>query len=656
MKYPKHIQSLLEQKERIYKNAPLSLNDPLYKKVCRDINFHLKKFFSNYEKHLAHSRNSKHLFSYIRNKTRNRVLEVLKDQYGISHITNNSKAQALAKFFASTFSQTSSRTSDICMHISETCPIPVITPYEVKRILKTLNNSSFETFDGIPQIIYKQCADELSVPLSHIFNISLLCGQVPEVWKEAIVIAVPKLSKPSLVSEFRPISINPTPCKVLERILRETLTRWFEQFSIIPNEQHGFVKGGSTVTQLLDCLHDWTLALGKNFETDVIYFDLTKAFDRISHEKLLKKLESYGIRGKLLAWFESYLKSRYMTIRVGLDHSDRFPCPSGLPQGGALSPLLFTIYTAELPTLLKSHPCVNVVMYADDIKIYGSYNESNKNCVRSELQNSIDRMLEWCQLWDIEVNIKKSLVFHIGREESAPYKHTNIYLTYSSTVKDLGVSFQPDLKPNLHISKAVSKALSMLYLIFRGTKTNNSKILLKLYKAYVVPLIEYASPIWNPYLKKHIKLLEKVQKIFTRLLFCRVYPKSGYPRLLPSYGNRLKTLGLESLAYRRLLQDIFFAFKIYKNETKLKASKYWVFKPNQGRNGGFSVFHRQLGSGRKRFSMLMEHEFFNRTAKMLYRLPLKLLSCKDSSSFKKAIKKRNLISYFPDQNEHLRYR
>ncbi|EYC02018.1 hypothetical protein Y032_0102g3432 [Ancylostoma ceylanicum] len=162
--------------------------------------------------------------------------------------------------------------------------------------LNKLKPSTADSFDGIPQIVYKKCALALYKPLTHIFYISLLLGEVPDLCETAIITFIPKLSPAMHVLNFTPISIIPTPSEVLQKIVREKLEAWFNQFHVNPDEQHGFRAGLSTLTDLVDSLHDWNLALNMGCAVDVIYVDLTKAFVKVNHN-YYKELSLWGFQG-----------------------------------------------------------------------------------------------------------------------------------------------------------------------------------------------------------------------------------------------------------------------------------------------------------------------------------------------------------------------
>src|SRR5260221_1675279 len=172
------------------------------------------------------------------------------------------------------------------------------------------------------------------------------------------------------VSNYRPISITCICCKMLETIVKNNLLSYLEKNRIISKSQHGFLKAHSTSTNILESLNDWTLQIDNRGALGVAYIDFSKAFDSVSHPKLLHKLQAIGIGGKLLSWISSFLSSRFQSTFVGAARSPLITMSSGVPQGSVLGPLLFVLYVNEIAELLK--PCLSLKMFADDVKLYSS--------------------------------------------------------------------------------------------------------------------------------------------------------------------------------------------------------------------------------------------------------------------------------------------
>ena len=150
------------------------------------------------------------------------------------------------------------------------------TPQTVRSVLLKLKPSNSSGYDCIPNVFLKNCANNLAKSLCHIFSISFVDGCLPETWKYAIVTPVHKKGPTSDPNNFRPISLTATCCRVMERIINDTLLRYLLDRHLISKQQHGFIRRKSVCTNLLECLEDWTLNLQSRHITDVIYFDFKK--------------------------------------------------------------------------------------------------------------------------------------------------------------------------------------------------------------------------------------------------------------------------------------------------------------------------------------------------------------------------------------------
>ena len=217
-------------------------------------------------------------------------------------------AEAFNKYFSSTSTHAPEIPLDAFTPHDEGMPVLdslVLCEDEVYKVLLNLNPSKAPGPGGLPTIVLKSCARELTPSLCALFNFSLAEGKLPTEWKDSLVVLVHKKGKKEDVTNYRPISLLCFLSKVLERCI----FKHFEE-SLCPlfdNAQHGFLQDRSTVTQLLAFYHGISRSLHKGLQSHIVYLDLAKAFHSVSHQRLLLKLSRYGVSGKLLQWFESCL-------------------------------------------------------------------------------------------------------------------------------------------------------------------------------------------------------------------------------------------------------------------------------------------------------------------------------------------------------------
>lgn len=312
----------------------------------------------------------------------------------------------------------------------------------------------------------------------------------------------------------------------------------------------------------------------------MIYFDFEKAFDKVPHAKLFKKLEFVGIDPDIIRWIKNFLHERTYQVRVGHSFSQVYSSPSGVPQGGVLSPLLFLLYTFDLPAHISSE--VSCQLYADDVKIYRSV--ENQNDLAS-LQTAIDSVCAWAEKNALPLAPRKIKVLCLGSNKfPPPYRIGNLKLQVVSEMRDLGFLVSDKLSFLPHLKTIHSKALARTYSLFKALKTRDVGTLVKAYKTYVRPLVESGTTVFSPSLKKDINLLESVQNNFTRKLVLRC---SGIDyRFIPNGEERRKMFELPSLRSRRLRNDLVMAYKILTGKSHLDSAKFFSIY-NSTTRGGF---------------------------------------------------------------------
>lgn len=281
----------------------------------------------------------------------------------------------------------------------------------------------------------------------------------------------------------------------------------------------------------------------------MIYFDFSKPFDRVSTNLLLKNLSRLG------------------------SSTESSP---GLV--GVLSPFLFLVNTAELPSLITQLG-VTCVMYADDVKVYKVI-ESVEDSL--SLQAAIDQVVTWSLQWGLPLAADKTKLFCIGKDlHSFEYKIGPDKLERVHEVRDLGFRFNDKLSFETHYKFICSLAIRRTYNLFKVLRSENARTLVNAYKSYVRPLVETGTSVFSPHKKKDIALLECVQNNFTRKLAMRCsglgyqfIPNGVYTRLL---------YGLQSLRSRRLRNDLLMAFKILTGRVSLNNEEFFSSAPSRTR-------------------------------------------------------------------------
>ena len=421
-----------------------------------------------------------------------------------------------------------------------------IAPDVILKKLSTLKDYKAPGPDNIYPKLLKECAQQLCVPLSIIFRKSIDEGIVFRQWKLANITPLFKKGAKNLVQNYRPISLTSVPCKILESLIKEQLVEHLEKFNIIKNTQHGFRKGKSCLTNLLEYLEYITDQIDQGNPVDSILLDFSKAFDKVPHTRLLLKLKSVGISGKILLWIEQWLTGRKQSVVLNNVISKWRPVLSGVPQGSVLGPILFLIYINDIDDCVSS----KISKFADDTKLFHKVSDLEDN---DRLQSDLQRLTEWANVWQMEFNASKCKVLHFGNSNrSFSYNINSVSLEATNSEKDLGVYISNDLKPEKHINEVVLKANRLLGMIYRSIEIKSKDIIVPLYCSLVRPHLEYCIQAWRPYYVKDISKIEKVQRRALNMI-------EGLNGL--SYHAKLQAVGLDTLEIRRIKSDMIEVFK-----------------------------------------------------------------------------------------------
>jgi hypothetical protein len=187
--------------------------------------------------------------------------------------------------------------------------------------------------DGVHPYVLNRAYKSLAVPLTTMFNQSYLSRTLPDAWKEAHVSPIFKKGSRLVPSNYRPVSLTSIVCKTMERIVAKKITNHFDANNQFTPHQHGFLKGKSCTTNMLEYVDILSSSIEQGIVIDVLYTDFSKAFDTVPHQRLIAKLSAYGIDQITTDWIEDFLRGRRQKIVLGEHSSTWNDVLSGFPQG-----------------------------------------------------------------------------------------------------------------------------------------------------------------------------------------------------------------------------------------------------------------------------------------------------------------------------------
>ena len=264
-----------------------------------------------------------------------------------------------------------------------------ITEEGVRKRLCQLNPHNAAGPDRISPLVLKELAVVIAPVITRLFRASLSQATPPDTWREAHVTPVYKKREKYKAVNYRPVSLTYILCKQMEHILASNIMAHLNSSNILYDKQHGFRSERSCEMQLPEFTDDVLKTLSDRKQCDTIIMDFSKVFDKVSHDRLLYKLDRAGIDPQTSAWVKPFLSLRTQKVVIDGEESDAVPVTSGVPQGSVLGPILFLVYIDDMPKYTKHS---RVRLFADDTIVYLTITNMD-DC--QKLQEDLKRLQEW---------------------------------------------------------------------------------------------------------------------------------------------------------------------------------------------------------------------------------------------------------------------
>ena len=398
---------------------------------------------------------------------------------------------------------------------------------EVETLISTLNGRKAVGPNSIPSSILYMLKSEISIPLSKIFNLSLMTGIYPDKLKISKTIPIFKKGDRHLTSNYRPISLLSNINKILEKIMFNRTYDFLDKYKCIYNLQFGFRKKYSTDHALVKITETIRTALDNGKTACGVFIDLQKAFDTVNHNILTDKLCHYGIRGTANNWFKSYLSDRKQFVSFNGAESSKVTITHGVPQGSVLGPLLFLIYINDLHCAIRFS---SVYHFADDTNLLNISNSIKRT--QKQMNIDLNFLYKWLLANKISLNCSKTelIIFHKVRQKmnfKLKIKLNGHKLYPSDNIKYLGVYLDSTLSGEAHCKVLATKLRRANGLLSKVRHYVPKKELKSLYHALFASHLTYGLQVWGQ--EKNLDMITKIQNRALRILNFRDFHADSSP-------------------------------------------------------------------------------------------------------------------------------
>lgn len=407
-----------------------------------------------------------------------------------------------------------------------------VTEADVSETFSRVNGRKAAGPDGIPSRVLKTCYVQLAPVFTTIFNLSLSLCVVPRVFKETIIVPVPKKTPISCLNDYRPVALTSVIMKCLERLVISYVKRNIS--ATLDPLQFAYCANRSADDAISLALHTALVHLeNRNAYVRMLFIDYSSAFNTIVPSKLVLKLRGLGLGNSICDWLFDFLTGRPQTVRIGKALSSTIVLRTGAPQGCCLSPLLYSLFTHDCAARFDNN---SIIKFADDTTVIGLISNNDEMAYRREVEN----LSLWCHDNNLSLNVNKTkeiiVDFRIKRPDHTPIIIDGASVEIVDSFRFLGTHISDTLTWSLNTKSILKKAQQRLYFLRRLKKFGlSTKALVNFYRCIIESVLTFTITVWyGSMTSQDCKQLKRVVKTAAKII------NTDLPQLHDIYTTRCK--------------------------------------------------------------------------------------------------------------------